>query len=153
MMFAMTQQGAILAGSGATGSSSVSAGYLFEAKLKLINSSSITLNPSTTWGSVSASIGGYDGYADGSLTFGAPSQADAGNIEVVSNLTIFRPTDSTNPQSMWGAVITDLGSSSVLFAAPFDDPPLPMNSALDQIQMSIRYNPAQPGTSLASVLS
>ncbi len=119
--------------------------FCANALLKLVNNSIVTLNGGTTWGSVSATIGGYDGYADDTITWQAPSTPDAGGVVALSNTSIFRPTDATYPQQMFGMVLTDPGSASVLFAGPFDDPPIPLQNNLDVLQVTLQFNAAVPG--------
>ncbi len=119
--------------------------FLAGAHLKLVNSESVTLDSGTQWGSVSAFIGGYTGYADETITWQPPSLNATGGVEVLAEPTIFRPTDSASPQNIYGMVITDAADANVLFAAPFDAPPLPMASALNTIQMTLQWQPRTGG--------
>lgn len=145
MLMVPTQQGLIELALASTLLGTSSVPFMNGAKLKLINSSTVTLNSSTTWGSCSANISGFAGYADGSMSFTAPYTPDAGGIASASNVAVFRPTGSDTTQQGWGLILTDSGSSSVMFAAPFDDPPIPFTSALDQLQVTLVFNPASPG--------
>ena len=151
MLLAMTQQGAIWVGAGNTNSSTVATGSLKGCLLKLVNNSSIPLNSNTKWGDVSAFIGGNPGYGDGTITWTGPFLAAAGNIEYWSNLVGFSDTASTSPQNYSGIVVTDPGTASVYFAAPFDNPPIVFNSSLSAADVLIRYNPAFPNSSIVEV--
>jgi hypothetical protein len=142
MQLTMTQMGLIEVAEGCTSIGTSTVPFLANSRLKLVNNSTVTLNNGTSWGSVSAFIGGYTGYGDGTMTFTAPYTPGSGGVAAISNTAIFRPTDAVTPQNMWGAVLTDSGSTSVFAAGRFDAPPLPMTNALDQIEMSIVFNPA-----------
>lgn len=152
MQLVPTTLGLVAVAQGCSSIGTSTAPFLAGAKLKLINSSTVTLNQSTVWGSVSAYIGGYTGYADGSLSFSAPYTPDAGGVAVVSNPTTFRPTDSADPQNMYGAVVTDSASTEVLFAGLFDAPPIPMAGPLNVLDMTVIFNPAT-ATLLAAIIS
>lgn len=120
-----------------------SAPFMSGALIDLVNSNSITLNGATTLGSVSPLFGGYDGYADASVTWNLPSVNSAGVVEVVGSVKIFRPTDSSNPQTMYGVVMKDSSSINLLGAAPFDgNVGIPMQSALNTITLVLSYQPA-----------
>ena len=81
---------------------------------------------------VSPLFGGYDGYADASVTWNLPSVNSAGVVEVVGSVKIFRPTDSSNPQTMYGVVMKDSASINLLGAAPFDgNVGIPMQSRVE----------------------
>ena len=71
------------------------------ALLKLINNSTVTLNNTTTWGSVSAFVGGYTGYADDTITWNYPSTPLSGGIVAESNQLLFRPTGTAATAQMW----------------------------------------------------
>lgn len=81
----------------------------------------------------------YDGYAKKSVTWSAPTRSDDGFIEVVGVIAEFRPTGSVTPNSIYGVLLVDTTGAILYGAARFDDPvPLPMNSTLDQILITLR---------------
>ena len=126
---------------GSTTIGSTTAGALAHAMVQLVNSNSITLNGGTPLGSVSPLFGGYDGYSADSISWQAPGVNVSGAVEVIGIVSPFRPTDSTSPQNMYGVVITDQLGLNLLFAAPFDAPPLPMQSAYNTITLTLSYQP------------
>ena len=154
MLLAMTQLGAQLVGAAVTAATAGSASVNLSGTLcKLVNSSTVTLNSGTQWGSVSPFIGGHPGYADGTITFNAPVLSAAGVIECWSNTLTWTDSSSSVTENYAGLVITDPGSSSVYFAAPFDNPPIVFNSTLSRLEAVIRYNPAFPNQSLVTVVN
>ena len=128
-------------GQGCTSIGTSTAPFMANALLQLVNTASITLNGSTALSSVSPFFGGYDGYAAETITWQPPSVNSGGGVEVLALPAIFRPTDSTAPQNMWGAVITDKAGVNLLFAMPFDAPPLPMTSNLNTISIFLQWQP------------
>jgi hypothetical protein len=126
---------------GSTTIGSTTAGALAHALVNLVNSNTVTLNGSTPLGSVSPLFGGYDGYAADTISWQAPGVNVSGAVEVVGIISPFRPTDSTNPQNMYGVVVTDQAGANLLFAAPFDQVPLPMQSPLNTITLTFSYQP------------
>lgn len=132
-------------GQGCTSIGTSSHPFLAGALLELVNTPSITLNGATVLSSVSPFFGGYTGYSDETITWQAPSVNAAGGVEVLAEPTIFRPTDSVSPQNMYGIVITDAAKTNLLFAAPFDVQPLPMQSALNTIQVTLQWQPKTGG--------
>ena len=126
---------------GATTIGSTTAGSLAHAVVQLVNSNSITLNGATPLGSVSPLFGGDDGYGADSIAWQAPGLNVSGAVEVIGIIAPFRPTDSTSPQNMYGVVVTDQAGANLLFAAPFDQAPLPMQSSLNTITLVFSYQP------------
>lgn len=82
----------------------------------------------------------YTGHADEDITWLAPTVADDGHVEVIGTVGEFRPTDGVTPNVVYGAVILDSGGA-VMMGGRFDDAPLPMNSALDNIVLTVRFRP------------
>jgi hypothetical protein len=153
VILAMTQLGALASAQNQTtaiGSNSIP--FLSGALLKLVNNASVTLNGSTLWGSVSPFIGGYSGYADATLTWNAPTVNAANTVESVSGDATFRPTGSASVCNAAGIVITDSGSTSVFYAAPFDQIPIVLSTPLQQLQITLRFSPANPNGSIVQVL-
>jgi hypothetical protein len=119
-----------------------SAPFMSSCSVCLVNSNSITLNGSTTLAQVAPITGGYDGYGDVSITWNLPSVSSAGVVEVVGDVKIFRPTDSSAPQTMYGVYLLDAASTTVLAAAPFDGGiGIPMQSPLNTITIVLVYQP------------
>jgi len=79
----------------------------------------------------------YTGHADKLITWLAPSVADDGSPECIGTVPEFRPTDGVTPNSVFGALVIDSGSV-MMEGGRFDDAPLPMNSALDSILVTVR---------------
>jgi hypothetical protein len=121
---------------------STTAGFMANARVELVNSNSIQLNGSTPLASVSPLFGGYDGYAADSINWQAPGVNQAGIVEAIGIVATFRPTDATNPVNMWGVAMRDLANANLLFAAPFDTPPYPMQSTLNSITLTLSFQPA-----------
>jgi len=82
----------------------------------------------------------YTGHADKTITWLTPSIADDGHVEVIGTVPEFRPTDAVTPNTVFGAIIIDAGPV-MLLGGRFDDAPLPMESALDSIVITVRYRP------------
>jgi len=79
----------------------------------------------------------YTGHADKLITWLAPSIADDGSPECIGTVPEFRPTDAVVPNTVYGMIIIDSGS--VMFeGGRFEDAPLPMESALDSILVTVR---------------
>lgn len=79
----------------------------------------------------------YTGHADKLITWLPPSIADDGSPECIGTVPEFRPTDDVTPNTVYGLIIIDSGG--VMFeGGRFDDAPLPMESDLDSIVVTIR---------------
>lgn len=116
--------------------------FMSTALLCLVNSNTVTLNGSTPIASVLPITGGYAGYSNDTIGWNLPSVNSAGAVEVIGSPKTFRPTDSTAPQTIYGAYIMDSGSTTLLAAAPFDgNIGIPMQSALNSITLVLSYQP------------
>ncbi len=83
----------------------------------------------------------FTGYVKTAITWLAPSVADDGTVEVVGTVPQFRPTDAVNPNMIQGCWIEDSAAADWYFAGIFDNQPLPMNSALDAMIVTVRFRP------------
>lgn len=79
----------------------------------------------------------YAGHGDELITWLTPSISDDGFPEVIGTVGEFRPTDAVTPNTVYGAIIID-GTSVMMEGGRFDDAPLPMESALDSILVTVR---------------
>jgi len=127
----------------ATGSSSFAAGALDGLLVDLFQDD-ITPTRTTPLSTYTDAVANYDGYAQGSATWGIPSRADDGTIEVLGPVAEFRPMSDDTPNTIFG-LYTTLGDGSLGFAARFDNAPIPMQDALDQITVTLRYRPTNGG--------
>lgn len=102
----------------------------------------IDINPSNVVATFTAGECDYNTYAEQALVWADPSVADDGTVEVVAAALIFRPTDAVTPNVTWGMFILDTTAAFLLFAGQFDGAPLPLQSALQQVILTVRYRPA-----------
>lgn len=102
----------------------------------------VAVNRSTTKAALEAVKCTYTGYAPEVITWGIPTRADDGVIEVVGSVGVFAPTDAAAPNDAWAVYIYGAAAGPLMFAAQFPGAPLPMQSALDQITILVRYRPA-----------
>lgn len=79
----------------------------------------------------------YTGHGDKLITWLAPSIADDGTPECVGTVPEFRPTDAVVPNTVFGALLIDAGAI-MMEGGRFDNGPLPMESALDSILVTVR---------------
>jgi hypothetical protein len=93
----------------------------------------------------------YTGHADKSITWLAPSVGDDGVVEVIGTVAEFRPTDAVIPNTVFGALVINTGGTAVYMGGRFEGGPLPMESALDSIVLTVRFRPSDQ--SLAVVIS
>lgn len=117
------------------------AGYLHLAHLHLYQSP-IAILPTTPLATFSAAVATFTGYADQALVWDVPGVADDGTVECVATPLIFRPTDAVTPNIIYGAYITDTAGANLYIFGEFDGAPLPMQNALQQIIVVVRYRPA-----------
>lgn len=132
------------------GSASIANGPLYQAQCRLFNAD-IPVDAATPLATLVAAEADYTGYAAGSSTFGGPFRADDGAIEMVSQQMSFRPTDAVTPNNIWGLFVTNAAGTNLLFVSRFDNPPVPMGSALDDIKVNLRWRPSTSG--LVAVVS
>jgi len=117
------------------------ADYLLALKADLYQTE-IDILPETPVGDFTAAIATFTGYAQKTVTWGVPSVADDGTVEVVGTYTEWRPADGVTPNNIWGVFFRAAVGGALLFAGQFDGAPLPMNNALNAITITIRYRPA-----------
>lgn len=127
-----------------TGSSTIGTGDLASASVGLVNSSSVTLDTTTTYADVLAAEGGYPGYARQAITWNAASVADDGTVEAVGTVPEFRPT-GTSTVNMWGLFLTTSDSATLALVGALDAAPLPMTDAHSAIVVTLRYRPTLGG--------
>jgi len=126
----------------ASGIASVAAlGCLNAAKCHLFQNN-IVVNRFTTLAALAAAEATFAGYAAAAITWGAPSVADTGEVEVVGTVPQFRPTNAVTPNSIWGLYVTDSANAKLYFAGTFDAAPLAMGDNLHTITVTIRWKPA-----------
>jgi len=87
----------------------------------------------------------YSGYAKEAITWSAATLADDGSVEVLGIVGAFRPTPSPIVNSIYGLMLVDTTGVILYAAARFDAPPLPMNSTLDAIVVTVRVRIAAGG--------
>lgn len=80
----------------------------------------------------------YVGAVPLAVTWLAPSVSDDGHVEVVGTIPEFRPTNSVTPNTVFGVLLTNGAGTSLLIGGRFDNAPLPMNSNLDAIVLTVR---------------
>jgi len=102
----------------------------------------IDFNMDTPLATFTAAVATFDGYAAKTITWQAVSVADDGTVECVGTISAFRPTGSVTSNVIWGCYITNSAGDTLLAAAEFDNPPIPMDGALDTINITIRFRPA-----------
>jgi len=114
-------------------------GPLDGAKARLFKSDT-PVTPTTPLGAYTTAD--YTGYADKTITWSALTINDLGGLEIQGVVTEFRPTADTVGNVIYGLVVLTSGGALRL-AGRFDNPPLPMNSALDNILpiIIVRANP------------
>jgi hypothetical protein len=117
------------------------AGLLDGVKLALFQAP-MDIGEATTLAELVANVATFTGYVKTALVWDTPSVADDGTVEVVSHTITFRPSDAVTPNQIWGCWIEDSTAAFVYFAGQFDNAPLPMTSALQQIIVTVRYRPA-----------
>lgn len=117
------------------------AGFLAGCKLCLYQNV-IDIGPGNTHADFVANVANFAGYAKAALVYDTPSVADDGTVEVVTHALTFRPSDATVPNVIWGCWIEDSTAAILYFAAQFDGAPLPMQNALQQIIVTVRFRPA-----------
>lgn len=119
-------------------------GALNAAHLHLFQSN-VACNRNTTLAALLAAEATFAGYAAQVITWQTPSVADAGEVEVIGTVPLFRPTNSTTPNSIWGLYITDSANAKLYFCATFDTAPLPMGDNLHTVTVTVRWKPGTTG--------
>lgn len=117
------------------------AGYLLGIKANLYQTP-VAISQSTPLSAFTAAVATFTGYTAHVVTWDTPSVADDGTVEVLGSFVAWRPTDGVTPNVIWGVYITDGAGALLYFAGQFEDAPLPMGGALDQITIVMRYRPA-----------
>lgn len=102
----------------------------------------IVITPQTPVATFTAALATYTGYAQGVVTWLAPSVSDDGTVEVAGTIPEFRPTDGVTPNVIYGVFCRAAVGGALLFAAAFDNGPLPMENALNAILLTVRYRPS-----------
>lgn len=124
---------------------------LMGAKAGLYNQN-IPVTPTTTLAALVAALPVFTGYATKAITWGTPSIADDGTVEVLGTLAAWAPTDAVNPDTIFGAYICDSTSTNLLQGGLFVGAPLPMIDTTSRILLTLRYRPGA-GPSLMVVTS
>lgn len=118
------------------------AGSLAGSKLGLTKTV-VDINQDTTLASMTAAKATFTSYVKTALVWGDPTIADDGTVEVVAEPLPFAPTDALGgDQVMRNLWIEDSTAAVLQFAGTFDIPYPPMNSALNQLTVVVRYRPA-----------
>ena len=117
------------------------AGALLGLKVDLCQVN-VAINPATLLADLVAGIATFTGYAQGVVTWDLPSLDLAGAVVVVGNLTVWRPTDGVTPNVIYDAFARLSVGGALAFAGLLDGAPIPMASALNQLELVFRYYPA-----------
>lgn len=121
------------------------AGYLTSLQGDLYQSP-IDVDMNTPLSAFTSAVANYDGYAQKTVTWQAPSISDDGHVEVIGAFSSWRMTTENVDNSIFGIYLTGNVDNDLLFAAAFDPGPLPMESNMDQILTTIRYRPGPPSS-------
>jgi len=89
-------------------------------------------------------VADYSGYAQVDLTWAAPSVSDDGNVETQSNQATFRPTGTVITNQIYGYYVKNAGGD-LIGGGTFEGGPLPMESALDVIKLTVVARPSLMG--------
>lgn len=126
----------------------VDATVLLDATVAL-SSTNIIPEPTTPIGSYT--LADYTGYAPGDITPQDPSVSDNGTPEIVYPLTPFRPTGSTVGNLIFCALLIADGGA-LLGACRLDtDSGIPMQSALDVLQLTLRVRLSPDGSIVVQI--
>lgn len=126
----------------------VTPGPLFEAVLDLYQTGPV-FDPATCV-FTDFTLCDYAGYAQVELAWDDPSVSDDGHVETHSNQATFRPTDATDPETAIGYLVRD-AAGNLIAGGTFENGPLPLQSALDVIKMTLVFR--LDGEGLVSVVS
>lgn len=106
----------------------------------------VAIGRSTVKADLTAHEADYDGYAAQTITWNDPSYGDDGEVEVVGIVPEFRPDSADVDNQIYYLYILSAGSGTpLIFAARFDDPPLPMAEATDSLVVTVRWKPRTNG--------
>lgn len=111
----------------------------------------MAIDATTTYTALEAAKATYATYAPSVITWGPATRSDDGHIEYLGKGAQFRPTDSVTPNGIYGMYVRNAGHTETLFQCRFATPPMPMESVLDAIDITLRYRPDD--NSLAAILS
>lgn len=118
------------------------AGYLTGVKVGLTQSA-VNIDEGTTLAELTAAVATYTGYASVTVVWDDPSVADDGTVEVTSEEIVFRPTAPTTiGNQVYNLYIVNTGGTILYFAVLLSTAPIPMESNLDQLKVTLRYRPA-----------
>jgi hypothetical protein len=123
-------------------------GVLFGAKMDLCKVDA-PLSPTIPLATLTAGIANFTGYAQGTVTWDAPSVAGDNTVEVVGNMPLWRPSDAVTPNVIFDWFMTAAVGGALLMMARFDGAPLPMGTALNQIQLVMRWRPSDNSIAVA----
>jgi hypothetical protein len=126
------------------------AGILNANKVHL-GQTNIPITPTTPYATLSAQEAGFGAYAAQSLTWDVPSTAADGTVEVASTPLVFRPSDSSENDSIYNLWVSDSASAVWHLAGAIVNGPLPMGTALDQMIVTLRFRPAS--NSLVAIIA
>jgi hypothetical protein len=118
----------------------VIAGSLTGAKVKLLKET-VELSPTVLLADLVAAEADYTGYAEAAVTWSAVTRGDDGVIEFLGTVPEFRPTGTVLTNAIFGLFVVDALEAVVYMVAAFEGGPLPMESALDSIRLTLRYRP------------
>lgn len=123
--------------------SAATLGYLVGLKIKLIKTH-VNITPSTLVAELDAAQADFAGYALHVVTWLTPTISVDNVVEAIGTVPAWRPTDAVTPNVIWGFYAIDAVSGDLLFAGQFDTAPIPMDTAMREITVTIRYRPAGP---------
>jgi hypothetical protein len=104
-----------------------------------LTQSNVAITPNTLLATLVAQIATFDGYAQGVVTWDLPSLDSTGAVVVVGNIPVWRPTDGVVPNTIYDAYATLATGGALAFAGLLDGAPIPLASALNQLQLIFRY--------------
>lgn len=126
------------------------AGTLNLCEVELIKDD-IDITATTTYADLELAKATYTGHGQEVVTWGDATRSDDGEIEYLGDCGEFRPTGTTITNGIYGLYVRNAGHTDTLFQCRFASPPIPMESALDAIKVTLRYRPGS--NSLAVLIS
>lgn len=121
-----------------TGNDTV-AGSLYHARVGLYQAQ-MTLNENMVKATIDSNSATFSGYGADTVTWGSPTIADDGAIEVLGTCPAWMPSDTVTTNNIWG-LYAWCSDNTLAFAGQFDSAPLAMEGPLDQITVTLRYRP------------